>query len=234
MPEWLRISAEEWQVVWLSLRVAFWCAAVSLVPGTLVGYLLARKRFPGKMFVEAVVHLPLVLPPVVTGYLLLLVFGGRGWLGAPLGEWFGVDIAFTKAAAVIASAVIGFPLLVRAVRLSVSLIDRRLEQAASTLGASRLDVFLTITLPLALPGLITGTLLTFARSLGEFGATITFAGNTPQTRTLPLAVFTRMQTIAGDAAAARLVVLSILLSLGALLVSELLARRAARRLGRDA
>ncbi len=230
----LQVSSEEWRVVLLSLRVAFWCAALSLVPGVLMGYLLARKRFPGKMLVDAIVHLPLVLPPVVTGYLLLHLFGRSGLIGSALHRAFGVDIAFTTGAAVIASAVIGFPLLVRAVRLSVALIDRRLEAAAATLGASRLDVFLTITLPLALPGIITGTLLTFARSLGEFGATITFAGNTPETRTLPLAVFTRMQTIAGDASAARLVGLSILLSLAALLVSELLARRAARRLGREA
>ncbi len=233
MPELLQFNSEEWRVVLLSLRVACWCAGLSLVPGVLVGYLLARRRFPGKMLVDALVHLPLVLPPVVTGYLLLLVLGRGGWLGAWLHQRLGVDIAFTRFAAVLASAVIGFPLLVRAVRLSVTLVDRRLEQAAATLGASRLDVFLTVTLPLILPGIITGTLLTFARSLGEFGATMTFAGNTPDTRTLPLAVFTQMQTIAGDASAARLVLLSILLSLGALLVSEILARRASRRLGRE-
>ncbi|HEB60255.1 MAG TPA: molybdate ABC transporter permease subunit [Phycisphaeraceae bacterium] len=224
-------TAEEWRVLWLSLRVACWCAALSLVPGTLIGYLLARRNFRGKTLVDAFFHLPLVLPPVATGYVLLMVLGRGSWLGGLLEEHLGIRVAFTSWAAVIASAVIGFPLLVRSVRLSVQLIDRRLEEAATTLGAGPLSVFFTVTLPLALPGILTGLVLTFARSLGEFGATITFAGNTPATRTLPLAVFTEMQGAQGESSAARLVIISVILALTALVVSEMLSRRAAVRLG---
>ena len=227
------ITGEEWSAVRLSLQVAVWCVVVSLVPGVLVGWLLARRRFPGRALLDAVVHLPLVLPPVVTGYVLLLILGRNGALGGWLERVLGVRIAFTWVAAVIASAVMGFPLLVRAVRLAIELIDQRVEQAAATLGASPTRVFMTVTIPLALPGILTGLILAFARSLGEFGATITFAGNVAdETRTLPLAVFTYASQPDGDAPALRLVVLSIALSLLALLASEWLARRAARRLGR--
>jgi molybdate transport system permease protein len=232
MPPAISITAEEWSALRLSAWVALWSVLISLVPGVLCGWLLARCRFPGKAFFDALVHLPLVVPPVVTGYLLLLTLGRNGPIGGWLHDAFGIDIAFTQTAAVLAAAVMGFPLLVRAVRLGVELVDGRLEQAARTLGAGSLRIFLTITLPLAMPGILTGCVLAFARSLGEFGATITFAGNIEgQTRTIPLALFTYTQTPGGDAAAARLLVISIVLSFAALLASETLARRVSRRLG---
>lgn len=208
----------DWPVIVLSLKVALWCMGITLLPGIALGWVLARKDFVGKTLVDALVHLPLVLPPVVVGYLLLVGLGRRGLVD--------LDIAFTWRAAVAASAVMGFPLMVRAVRLAIELVDRRLEQAAATLGAGPWRVFMTITLPLSLPGVLTGMVLAFARSLGEFGATMTFAANIPeQTRTLPLAVYTAIQSPGGDAQAARLVVISIALSLAALVISELLARR---------
>ena len=229
-------TAEEWEILRLSLRVAFWSVLVSLPVAVAVAYTLARSNFPGKTLFDATVHLPLVLPPVVVGYLLLLLFGRRGPVGAWLEEWFGIVFAFRWTGAALAAGIMGFPLMVRAVRLSFESIDRKLEAAASTLGAGRAGVFLTITLPLALPGIITGVLLSFARSLGEFGATITFVSNIPgETRTLPLAIYTYTQTPTGDEAAMRLSVIAVLLSLAALYVSEVMVRRATRRIaGEDA
>jgi len=227
-------TAEEWEILRLSLRVAFWSVLVSLPLAVAVAYALARSNFPGKTLFDATVHLPLVLPPVVVGYLLLLVFGRRGPVGAWLEEWFGIVFAFRWTGAALAAGIMGFPLMVRAVRLSFETIDRKLEAAASTLGAGPTGVFLTITLPLALPGIITGVLLSFARSLGEFGATITFVSNIPgETRTLPLAIYTYTQTPAGDEAALRLSLIAVLLSLAALYVSEVLVRRAAKRVRGD-
>ncbi|HMG58779.1 MAG TPA: molybdate ABC transporter permease subunit [Burkholderiales bacterium] len=227
-------TAEEWEILRLSLRVAFWSVLVSLPLAVAVAYTLARSNFPGKTLFDATVHLPLVLPPVVVGYLLLLLFGLRGPVGAWLEEWFGIVFAFRWTGAALAAGIMGFPLMVRAVRLSFESIDRKLEAAASTLGAGRAGVFLTITLPLALPGIITGVLLSFARSLGEFGATITFVSNIPgETRTLPLAIYTYTQTPAGDEAALRLSLIAVLLSLAALYVSEVLVRRAAKRVRGD-
>lgn len=227
------LSSQEWSAVLLSLRVSLCSAALMLIPGIACAWLLARKRFFGKTVVDAIVHLPLVLPPVVVGYLLLLTFGRRGWVGRWLYETWDVDLAFTWKAAAIASAVMGFPLLVRAVRLAIEMIDVRVEQAARTLGAGPLRVLMTITLPLALPGILAGTVMAFARSLGEFGATIIFAGNIAgETRTLPLAIFTLTQIPGGDAAVIRLVVISVAISLGAMIASELLARPMTRRIGR--
>jgi molybdate transport system permease protein len=230
------LTPEEQEVFWLSLRVAFWSVLVSLPLAVAVAYVLARASFPGKTLFDAAVHLPLVLPPVVVGFFLLLLFGRRGPIGAILEQWFGIIVAFRWTGAALAAGIMGFPLMVRAIRLSFETVDRRLEAAASTLGAGRIGVFLTVTLPLALPGLITGVLLSFARSLGEFGATITFVSNIPgETRTLPLAIYTYTQTPAGDAAALRLSAIAVLLSLAALYVSEVLVRRAARRVaGEDA
>ena len=227
-------TAEEWEILRVSLRVAFWSVLVSLPLAVAVAHTLARSNFPGKTLFDATVHLPLVLPPVVVGYLLLLLFGRRGPVGAWLEEWFGIIFAFRWTGAALAAGIMGFPLMVRAVRLSFESIDRKLEAAASTLGAGRAGVFLTVTLPLALPGIITGVLLSFARSLGEFGATITFVSNIPgETRTLPLAIYAYTQTPAGDEAALRLSVIAVLLSLAALYVSEVLVRRAAKRVRGD-
>jgi len=216
----------------LSLRVAAVAVLTSLPLGIFVAWLLARRTFPGKILLDGLVHLPLVLPPVVVGYLLLVLFGRRGPVGAWLDQAFGITIAFTWKGAALAAAVMAFPLMVRAIRLSLEAVDRRLEAAARTLGASPAWVFLTVTVPLMLPGILTGTLLAFARSLGEFGATITFVSNIPgETRTLPLALFTFTQTPGGDASAVRLVVISAALALAALIASELLARRITRRIG---
>ena len=230
------LSPEEWEVLRLSLRVAFWSVLISLPPAVAVAMLLARGRFPGKTLFDAFVHLPLVLPPVVVGFLLLLLLGRKGPLGALLDDWFGIVIAFKWTGAALAAAIMGFPLMVRAIRLSIEAIDPRLEAAARTLGADRTRVFLTITLPLALPGILTGMLLSFARSLGEFGATITFVSNIPgETRTLPLAIYGYTQVPGGDAQALRLSLIAVLLSLAALFVSELMVRRATKRImGHDA
>lgn len=230
------ITAEEWEVLRLSLKVAFWSVAGSLPFAAAAAYVLARARFPGKTLFDALVHLPLVLPPVVIGYFLLLVFGRRGAIGALLDEYFGIVFAFRWTGAAVACAVMGFPLMVRAMRLSLEAIDEKLEAAATTLGARRTRVLATITLPLALPGIITGILLSFARSLGEFGATITFVSNIPgETRTLPLAIYTYTQVPNGDPYAMRLSLIAIVVSLVALLLSEVLARRAtAATKGRDA
>jgi len=226
------LSADDVGIILLSLKVAFVAVALSLPPAVVVAYVLARGRFPGKSLVDAVVHLPLVLPPVVVGFALLVLFGKRGPIGSWLDAWFGVVFAFRWTGAALASAIMGFPLMVRAIRLSIEAIDRRYEVAARTLGGSRAWVFASITLPLALPGIITGTLLSFARGLGEFGATITFVSNIPgETQTLPLAIYTFTQVPAGDAQALRLSLIAVLLSVLALAASEWLTRRAARAQG---
>jgi molybdate transport system permease protein len=226
------LSEYEWQAVLLSLKVSFFSVICSLPLAMLLAWILVRCRFPGKSLLDSIIHLPLVLPPVVIGYLLLIVMGRRGLLGSWLYDWFGFSFSFSWHGAVLASAVVAFPLMVRAIRLSLESIDLRLELAAKTLGASAWRVFCTITLPLSLPGIIVGVVLAFARSLGEFGATITFVSNIPgETRTIPLAMYTLIETPGAEDAAARLCGLAILLSLVALLVSEWLAKRSRRRLG---
>ena len=227
----LDLTPDEWTAVALSLRIALVATIVALPFGIAVAWLLARKDFYGKALLDGVVHLPLVLPPVVTGYLLLIAFGRRGPLGAFFADYFGIVFSFRWTGAALASGVMGFPLLVRPLRLSIEAIDRRLEDAAATLGADRLWIFLTVTLPLALPGVIAGAVLCFAKALGEFGATITFVSNIPgETQTLSAAIYTFTQVPGGDAAATRLVVIAIVISLVALIASEWLARRAAARL----
>jgi molybdate transport system permease protein len=230
------MTNEEWEVLRLSIKVALWSVAGSLPFGLVVAHVLARRAFPGKSVFDALVHLPLVLPPVVIGYFLLILLGRRGPVGAFLDQYFGIVLSFRWTGAAVACAVMGFPLMVRAIRLSLEAVDEKLEAAARTLGASRARVFATITLPLALPGVITGVLLSFARSLGEFGATITFVSNIPgETRTLPLAIYTYTQVPTGDTYALRLSLIAIGVSLVALLLSEVLARRATRAAkGRDA
>ncbi|MFZ5757235.1 MAG: molybdate ABC transporter permease subunit [Pseudomonadota bacterium] len=226
------LSPAEWAALSLSLKVAFWCTLASLLPGIAVAWLLARREFPGKAVLDALVHLPMVLPPVVPGYLLLLLFGHNGAPGRWLHDTFGISLVFDWKGAVLASAVMGFPLLVQPVRLAIQMIDRRLERSAATLGARPLDVFLSVTLPLALPGILVGALLSFSRSLGEFGATITFVGNIEgETRTLPLAIYSSMHAPDGDAMALRLVTLSLTIAFVSLLVSNHLSKRAAQRLG---
>jgi len=225
------LSAEELQAVRLSLLVAGVATAASLPVGLAVAYLLARKRFWGKAALDALVHLPLILPPVVTGYLLLISFGRRGPVGQILESWFGIVLSFRWTGAALACAVMGFPLLVRAIRLSIEAVDRRLEDAAGTLGASRAWVFATVTLPLILPGIIAGMILSFAKAMGEFGATITFVSNIPgETQTLPSAIYTFTQVPGGDAGALRLTLVSVVISMAALLASEAMARRIGRRL----
>ncbi|ELQ6016398.1 molybdate ABC transporter permease subunit [Cronobacter sakazakii] len=228
----MMLTEPEWQAVLLSLKVSTLAVLISLPFGVLLAWVLVRCTFPGKTLLDGVVHLPLVLPPVVVGYLLLVVFGRRGLIGEWLYDLFGITLAFTWRGAVLASAVMAFPLMVRAIRLSLEAVDIRLEAAARTLGASRWRVFFTITLPLTLPGIIVGTVLAFARSLGEFGATITFVSNIPgETRTLPSAMYTLIQTPGGEGAAARLCVIAIVLALCSLMFSEWLARQSRRRLG---
>ena len=228
------LSPAEIGVVLLSLRVAVVSVICSLPLAILVAYVLARTRFPGKVLVDAVVHLPLVLPPVVVGFALLVLFGKRGPIGSFLDQWFGIVFAFRWTGAALASAIMGFPLMVRAIRLSIDAIDRRLETAARTLGGSRAWVFASITLPLALPGIITGVLLSFARGLGEFGATITFVSNIPgETETLPLAIYSLTQVPGGDAQAWRLSVIAVVLSVLALVTSEWLTARTTRVKGDD-
>ena len=229
MAELLRLSPEEVTAVQLSLRVAFWAMTTSLVPGVLVALVLARGHFWGKSFIDGLVHLPLVMPPVVTGYLLLLLLGRRGPLGRFLDEHFGIVFAFRWTGAALACAVMGFPLMVRAIRLSIEAVDRRLEDAAATLGAGPVWVFCLITLPLMIPGIIAGMILSFARSMGEFGATITFVSNIPgETETLPSAIYTLTQVPGGDAGALRLTLVSIAISMLALLAAEFLAWRLSR------
>ena len=224
------LTPDEWTAIRLSLRIAVVATVVALPFGIAVAWLLARKDFWGKSLLDGIVHLPLVLPPVVTGYLLLISFGRRGPIGAFLDEHFGIVFSFRWTGAALACGVMAFPLLVRAIRLSFEAIDRRLEDAAATLGASPLQAFLTVTLPLALPGVIAGMVLCFAKALGEFGATITFVSNIPgETQTISAAIYTLTQVPGGDAAAFRLVVVAIVISLAALVASEWFARRAGMR-----
>jgi molybdate transport system permease protein len=224
------LSPAELEVLGLSLKVAFWGVLCSLPVALALAYLLARAEFPGKILLDGVVHLPLVLPPVVIGYLLLIALGRNGPLGAWLAEHLGIVFAFRWTGAALAASVMGLPLAVRAMRQAIEAVDRRLEAAASTLGAPPLAVFVTVTLPLILPGVLNGMLLSFARSLGEFGATITFVSNIPgETQTLPLAIYSLTQVPGGDPQALRLCVLAVALSLSALVVSEALLRRARRR-----
>ena len=225
--DWL--SPEEWQAVALSLRVAFWAVLASLPLGVLTAYALARWRFPGRQLLNGLVHLPLILPPVATGYLLLLAFGTRGPLGSLLQE-VGIVFAFRWTGAALAAAVMAFPLMVRAIRLSIEAVDPRLEQASATLGASGPWAFATVTLPLVLPGILAGAILAFAKAMGEFGATITFVSNIPgQTQTLPTAIYAFLQVPGGEASALRLVAIAVAVSMAALLLSEVVARRVAKR-----
>jgi molybdate transport system permease protein len=225
------LGPEEWQAVALSVQVSFWATLVSLPPGILVAYALARWDFPGKQLLNGLVHLPLILPPVVTGYLLLLTFGTRGPVGGLLAEW-GIVFAFRWTGAALAAGVMAFPLMVRAIRLSIEAVDPRLEQAAATLGASPVWVFVSVTLPMALPGIVAGTILAFAKAMGEFGATITFVSNIPgQTRTIPSAIYAFLQVPGGDGPAMKLVIVSVAVAMGALLLSEIVARRVAARVG---
>lgn len=229
MTDWL--SPAEWNAVALSVKVSFWAVLVSLPLGIFVAYALARWTFPGKQLLNGLVHLPLILPPVVTGYLLLLTFGRRGMVGQTLEQWFGLVFAFRWTGAALAAGVMAFPLMVRAIRLAIEAVDPKLEQAASTLGASRVWVFLTITLPLILPGIIAGTILAFAKAMGEFGATITFVSNIPgQTQTLPSAIYSFLQVPGGETQAARLVLVAVAIAMAALLLSEWVARAVARRI----
>ncbi|MBZ9675917.1 molybdate ABC transporter permease subunit [Mesorhizobium sp. ES1-1] len=228
----LDLSPDEWNAVWLSIKVATVAMLFSLPPGILIALLLARGQFWGKTLLNGVVHLPLILPPVVTGYLLLLTFGRRGPAGAFLAEHLGIVFSFRWTGAALACGIMGFPLMVRAIRLSIEAVDRRMEAAAGTLGASSLWVFVTITLPLILPGLIAGAILAFAKAMGEFGATITFVSNIPnETQTLPSAIYTFTQVPGGDEGALRLTLISIMISMAALVASEVLARRVGRRMG---
>ena len=230
-PAWL--TPEEWQAVRLSLGVAGRSVLVSLVPAVLVAWVLARGRFPGRFLLDALVHLPLVVPPVVVGWGLLMLFGLRGPVGGPLHAWFGIRLVFTTEGAALATAVMSFPLIVRSVRLGLEGLDPGLEAAARTLGAGRLDRFLGITLPLASPGILAGAVTAFAAGLGEFGAVITFASNIPgETQTLPLAIYSATQTPGGEAAAGRLALVSFVLALAGLLLAEVIGRRMHRLLGR--
>jgi molybdate transport system permease protein len=227
------MGAAETEALWLSLSVAARAVLINLPFAILVAWLLTRPRFVGRTIFDAFVHLPLVLPPVVVGYLLLVAFGVRGPIGGWLHETFGIRVAFSGTAAALATAVMSFPLVVRSIRISLENVDRGLEDAARTLGAGPFDRFFSITLPLILPGVLAGAVTAFAAGLGEFGAVITFASNIPgETRTLPLALYTALQTPGGDALAERLALISLSLGLAGLLVSEWLARALARRLGR--
>lgn len=230
MNELFTYSSAELTAIGLSLKVAFLCTIITLPVAVFIGWFLARKSFYGKAVAEGFLHLPLVLPPVTTGYILLLIFGTRGWLGSLFYEWFGIQIAFSFPAAILAAIVVSFPLVTRSVRLSIELVDKNLEEAAKTLGASNIRVFFTITLPLALPGVISGGILAFARSLGEFGATISFAGNIEgETQTLPLAIFSTMQVPGQELSTLRLVIVSVILSLLAMIGAEYLNKRILKR-----
>ena len=223
------LTPDEWVAIFLSLKIASVATLAALPCGVLIGWLLARKDFWGKAILAAIVLLPLVMPPVVTGYLLLLAFGRRGLFGAFLAD-FGIVFSFRWTGAALACGIMGFPLMVRAIRLSIEAVDRGLEGAASTLGANPFLVFFTVTLPLALQGILSGAMLCFAKALGEFGATITFVSNIPgETQTISAAIYTLTQVPAGDAAALRLVIIAVIISFAALIVSEWLARSAARR-----
>jgi molybdate transport system permease protein len=229
MQDWL--GPEEWKAVALSLRVSLWATVLSLPLGVFTAYALARWSFPGKQLLNGLVHLPLVLPPVVTGYLLLLTFGTQGPVGGLLAE-AGVVFAFRWTGAALAAAVMAFPLMVRAIRLSIEAVDLRLEEASATLGARPLWVFLTVTLPMALPGIVAGAILAFAKAMGEFGATITFVSNIPgETRTIPSAIYAFLQVPGGEGSAMKLVLISVAVAMGALMISEAVASRVAARVG---
>ncbi|WP_454852785.1 molybdate ABC transporter permease subunit [Rhizobium binxianense] len=227
----LGLSDDEWTAILLSLRVSFVAMLASLPFGILVAILLARGRFWGKSVLNGIIHLPLILPPVVTGFILLVLFGRRGPIGSLLDQYFGIVFSFRWTGAALACAVMGFPLMVRSIRLSIEAIDRKLEEAAGTLGAAPFFVFLTVTLPLALPGIIAGMILCFAKAMGEFGATITFVSNIPgETQTLSAAIYTFTQVPGGDAGAFRLTLVSVAISMAALLASEFLSHLAGRRI----
>lgn len=229
MTDWL--GPEEWEAVALSLKVSFWATLLSLPFGLLCALALARGRFLGRDVLNWLVHLPLVLPPVVTGYLLLLSFGRRGPVGSVLYDLFGITLAFQWTGAALAASIMAFPLMVRAMRLAIEAVDPKLEEAAATLGADRFTVFRTVTLPLILPGIIAGAVLAFAKAMGEFGATITFVSNIPgETRTVPSAIYAFLQVPGGESAALRLVVVAVVIAIGALVLSEWLSRRVARRI----
>ena len=231
MTDWL--TPDEWRAVALSLRVSFWAMAISMPLGILVAYALARWNFWGKQVVNGIVHLPLILPPVVTGYLLLVTFGRKGVVGQVLYDWFGIVLAFRWTGAALAAAVMAFPLMVRAIRLAIEAVDPRLEEAAATLGANKHMVFATVTLPLILPGIIAGAILAFAKAMGEFGATITFVSNIPgQTQTLPSAIYTFLQVPGAEAQAQamRLVLVAVAIAMAALMLSEWVSRAVARRI----
>jgi molybdate transport system permease protein len=225
------LGPEEWKAVALSLQVSFWATLISLPLGIFTAYALARWSFPGKQLLNGFVHLPLILPPVVTGYLLLLTFGTRGYIGSWLAE-IGIVFAFRWTGAALAAGIMAFPLMVRAIRLSIEAVDPKLEQASATLGASPIWVFLTVTLPMALPGIVAGAILAFAKAMGEFGATITFVSNIPgQTRTIPSAIYAFLQVPGGEGSAMKLVIVSVVVAMAALLMSEMIGRRVAARVG---
>jgi molybdate transport system permease protein len=227
---WFSLSNEEWTAVHLTLRIASVAMLVSLPFGILVGWLLARGKFWGKSILNGLIHLPLILPPVVTGFILLVLFGRRGPIGAFLDEHLGIVLSFRWTGAALACGVMGFPLMVRSIRLSIEAVDRKLEDAAGTLGASPLWVFATVTLPLILPGIIAGMILSFAKAMGEFGATITFVSNIPgETQTLSAAIYTFTQVPGGDAGAFRLTIISVVISMAALMASEFMAYLVGRR-----
>ncbi|QKJ91806.1 molybdate ABC transporter permease subunit [Agrobacterium pusense] len=231
---WWTLSPEEWTAIRLSLWVSSVAMLASLPLGILIALALARGRFWGKSLLNGIVHLPLILPPVVTGFLLLVLFGRRGAIGQFLDSWFGIVFSFRWTGAALACAVMAFPLMVRSIRLSIEAVDRKLEEAAGTLGANPLWVFLTVTLPLTLPGIIAGMILAFAKAMGEFGATITFVSNIPgETQTLSAAIYTFTQVPGGDAGALRLTIVSVAISMLALLVSELLARVIGKRMSME-
>ncbi|WP_342070123.1 molybdate ABC transporter permease subunit [Yoonia algicola] len=225
------LGTAEWTAIWLSLRVALVATLAALPVAVWVAYILARKSFPGRQVLNGLVHLPLVLPPVVTGYLLLVLFGQQGPLGSVLYQTFGISFAFRWTGAALAAAIMAFPLMVRAIRLGFEAVDPGLEDAAATLGASRMRVWRTVTLPLVVPGILAGAILGFAKALGEFGATITFVAAIPgETQTIPTAIYGLLQVPGSDTAVLSLVMVSVILAMGALLVSEWLARRMAKRM----
>jgi molybdate transport system permease protein len=229
--EWLALSPDEWNAVRLSLRVSLWATLASLPFGIAIAYVLARREFWGKSLLNGIVHLPLILPPVVTGYLLLLTFGRRAPVGSFLESAFGIVFSFRWTGAALACAIMAFPLMVRAIRLSIEAVDRKLEAAAGTLGASPAWVFTTVTLPLILPGILAGMILAFAKAMGEFGATITFVSNIPgETQTLPSAIYTFTQVPGGETGALRLTLVSVAIAMVALIASEVMARRLSQRL----
>ncbi len=233
--EWLQLSSDEWSAVRLSLWVSSIATLAALPFGIFVAFMLARGKFWGKSILNGIIHLPLILPPVVTGFLLLLAFGRRGWIGALLDQYLGIVFSFRWTGAALACGIMGFPLMVRSIRLSLEAVDQKLEEAAATLGAGRVWVFLSVTLPLSLPGIIAGMILAFAKAIGEFGATITFVSNIPgETQTLSAAIYTFTQIPGGDAGAMRLTLVAVAISFAALMASELLAHWAGKGQVHDA